>query len=98
MWYRIEFAASARRHLKALTARQRSIVLDAVDRQLSHSPTTETRNRKRLRPNSLAPWELRVASLRIFYDVAADRRQVNILAIAEKIGNTLLVGGNVVTL
>ena len=51
------------------TARQRAIVLDAVDEQLTHQPTVETRNRKPMRPNPLAPWELRIGVLRVYYDV-----------------------------
>ena len=56
-------------HLRALTARQRSIVLDAVDEHLAHQPAVETRNRKRMRPNPLATWELRIGDLRVYYDV-----------------------------
>jgi mRNA-degrading endonuclease RelE of RelBE toxin-antitoxin system len=66
---RIEYSAEAEGHLRALTARQRSIVLDTVDEQLAHQPTTETRNRKRMRANPLAGWELRIGDLRVYYDV-----------------------------
>ena len=58
--------ARAADHLRALTARERSIVLDAVEDQLAHEPTVETRNRKPMRPNPLAPWELRIESLRVY--------------------------------
>jgi hypothetical protein len=37
-----------------LTARQRSLVLDAIGKQLMHEPMVETRNRKPLRPNPVA--------------------------------------------
>jgi hypothetical protein len=33
------------------TARQRFIVVDGVDEQLTYEPTMEARNRKRMRPN-----------------------------------------------
>lgn len=49
-----------------LTVRQQRIVLDAVDRQLAHQPAVETRNRKPMRPNPLAPWELRIGNLRVY--------------------------------
>jgi mRNA-degrading endonuclease RelE of RelBE toxin-antitoxin system len=67
--YRIEYSPDAEGHLRALTARQRSIVLDAVDEQLRHEPTVETRNRKPMRTNPLAAWELRIGDLRVYYDV-----------------------------
>lgn len=44
-------------------------MLDAVDEQLTHQPAVPTRNRKRLRPNALATWELRVGNLRVYYEV-----------------------------
>ena len=92
MAYRIQFAESAEEHFAQLTARQQSIVLDALRVQLQHEPLRETRNRKRLRPNPLAPWELRVAALRVFYEVdAREADLVNALAIGIKRGNRLIV-------
>jgi mRNA interferase RelE/StbE len=53
----------------------------------------ETRNRKQLRPNPLAPWELRVGAYRVFYEVdAIEPDLVNVLAIGIKKGNRLIVG------
>ena len=46
--YEIEFADAAIEHLRALTARQRATVVDAIEEQLSHEPLVETRNRKLL--------------------------------------------------
>jgi mRNA-degrading endonuclease RelE of RelBE toxin-antitoxin system len=58
----------------------------------------ETRNRKRLRPNPLAPWELRVGDLRVFYDVDAEASCVRIVAVGRKEHNRLIIGGEEVTL
>lgn len=69
MPYRIEYSPDAEDHLRALTARQRKTVLDTVDRQLVHQPTVETKHRKPMRPNPVAPWELRIGNLRVYYDV-----------------------------
>jgi mRNA-degrading endonuclease RelE of RelBE toxin-antitoxin system len=92
--YRIQFAELAEDHFGQLTTRQRGIVLDAVRVQLQHEPLYETRNRKRLRPNPLAPWELRVGALRVFYEVdAGESDLVNILAIGVKRGNRLFIAG-----
>lgn len=62
--------------------------------QLSHEPLRKTRNRKPLRPNPLAPWELRAGALRIFYEVDAEEAgMVNVLAIGIKRGNRLFIEG-----
>jgi hypothetical protein len=55
MRFRIEYSPATITHLKALTARQQSIVLDGVASYLSVDPMNETRNRKPMRPNVLAP-------------------------------------------
>jgi mRNA-degrading endonuclease RelE of RelBE toxin-antitoxin system len=92
--YRIRFAESAEEQFAELKARQRALVLDAVKVQLQYEPLRETRNRKQLRPNPLAPWELRVGSLRVFYEVdAREPDLVNVLAIGIKKGNRLIIAG-----
>ena len=94
MAYRIQFTESAEDHLAELSARQQAIVLNAVKVKLRYEPLRETRNRKQLRPNPLAPWELRVGFLRIFYEVdALESDLVNVLAIGIKRGNRLIVSG-----
>ncbi len=94
MAYRIRFAQSAENQFAQLTARQQAIVVDAVKVQLKNEPLRETRNRKQLRPNPLAPWELRVGFLRVFYEVdAMESDLVNILAIGIKKGNQLIISG-----
>ena len=99
MAYKIRFAAKAEDHFDLLSARQQGIVLGAVRMQLSHEPMRPTRNRKLLRPNSLAPWELRVGELRVFYEVdAGDAGVVNVLAIGIKRGNRLMIAGEEIVL
>ena len=74
-------------------------MLDAIERQLVREPLIETRNRKPLRPNPLAPWELRVGELRVFYEVAADDpRVVRVLAVGKKERQILRIGGQEITL
>ncbi len=53
----------------------------------------ETRNRKRLHPNDLAEWELRVGKFRVFYDVNQAELRVKIEAVGYKRGNVLIVHG-----
>ena len=38
-------------------------ILETSKRQLLNEPTSETRNRKPMRPNPVAPWELRIGQL-----------------------------------
>jgi mRNA-degrading endonuclease RelE of RelBE toxin-antitoxin system len=92
--FRIRFTQSAEDHFAQLPARQQAIVIDSAKVQLKNEPLRETRNRKQLRPNPLAPWELRVGFLRVFYEVdALESDLVNILAIGVKKGNRLIVSG-----
>lgn len=97
--FEIEFNPDALDHLEALPARARAIILDAIEAQLAREPLRETRNRKLLRPNLLAPWELRVAKWRVFYDVQTEPSPVvNIVAVGEKRGNEIWIGGERIVL
>ena len=91
--FTIEFAESVSGQLLALARAERVRVLDAVEQQLGYEPLRETRNRKPLRPNPVAPWELRVGALRVFYEVALNPiRVVRVVAVGKKERNVLRVG------
>ena len=97
--YRIEYSPETDQHLRVLTARQRSIVFDAVDEQLAHQPTVETRNRRPMRRNPLAPWELRIGELRVYYDVGEEpEKLVIVLAVGIKDRSRIIIGGEEVDL
>ena len=99
MPYEIKFAADVRQHLEALTARERSTALEMIERQLLHEPLVETRNRKPLRPNPVAPWELRIGNLRAFYEVVpGDPDVVRIVAVGKKEGNVVRIAGKEIKL
>ena len=99
MAYRIEYSPEVEGHMRVLTARQQRMVLDAVDKQLTYQPTVETRNRKPMRPNPLAPWELRVGNLRVYYDVEEEpERVVFIRAVGVKQRNRVRIGKEVIEL
>jgi mRNA-degrading endonuclease RelE of RelBE toxin-antitoxin system len=93
MPYSIEFAESVKRQLKELPAQQRALVLETIEKQLLYEPFLETTHRKRLRPNPIAPWELRIGNIRVFYDVLLEEpeKTVQILAIGQKRGNILFI-------
>lgn len=99
MAYEIQFAESANRQLKALKASDRALLVTRVEKQLCAEPLKATRNRKPLRPNPIAPWELRVKHLRVFYDVSEGARNiVSVLAIGIKRGNKILIEGEEIEL
>ena len=72
---------------------RQTLILDIVDRQLADQPAVETRNRKRLRPNRVSEWELRIGRFRVFYDVLPDERLVKVVAIGYKEGSRLFLHG-----
>ncbi len=98
MAYEIEYTEAALRDLSWLRRTEQVLVLAAIDRQLRHEPTVETRNRKRLRPNPVADWELRLGELRVLYNVVEVVRVVEIERVGRKPGGRLLAGGQEVDL
>ena len=98
MPFRIEYSPDAVDHLRTVRAADPNRVVDAVDEHLVHEPETETTHRKLLRPNPLAPRELRVGDLRVFYDVHRDERLVTVLAVGVKDRNILRIAGEEFTL
>ncbi len=92
MPYRIEYREEAQTHLRALTAAQQALILDQIGKQLTHQATVETRNRKVMRRNRLAAWELRLGELRVYYDVLAEPEPVVIIrAVGVKIRNRVFI-------
>lgn len=97
--FRVEYADQAIQHLARLTARQRAVVLDVVALKLVHQPTVPTRNRKRLRDNSIAPCELRIGDIRVYFDTEeAPEAVVTVRAIGVKLRERVLIGGEEVDL
>ena len=94
MKFEIRYTPEAFDHLQLLAKAKRTMVLDSVDEQLQHQPTLATRKRKVLRPNPIAPWELRLGEVRVFYEVVESPAPVvTIKAIGVKENNDLFVGG-----
>jgi mRNA-degrading endonuclease RelE of RelBE toxin-antitoxin system len=87
-----EYAEQAVGHLRDFTARDRTLILDTVARQLTHEPTVPTRNRKLLRANAIAPWELRIGSVRVYFEVQDMLAIVTIRAIGMKVRDRVLIG------
>ena len=97
--YRIDYSPEAVDHVERLTARQSATVIDVVARGLTHEPTVPTRQRKVLRANAVAPWELRIGNLRVYYEVKAEPEPLVVVkAIGVKDRNRVLIGGEEVEL
>ncbi|MBM3322319.1 type II toxin-antitoxin system RelE/ParE family toxin [candidate division WOR-3 bacterium] len=83
MAYKVTFAPDAASDYRALAARTRAELRDAINRHLVHRPTRLSRSRiKRLRGIRSPMFRLRVGEIRVFYDVRADT--VEVLAVVEK--------------
>ncbi len=88
--FTIEYSEMAADNLADLRAFDRKQVLGQIDTQLTHQPTSETRNKKKL--IGLVPpwehvepvWELRVGEFRVFYDVDEAETRVIIRAVRRK--------------
>src|ERR1043165_8546674 len=93
MEFVIKLFEDSERQLKQLAARNQRTVLDGIDGQLRFQPDQPTKNRKRLRENPLAEWELRVGQFRGFYDIVEESAIVAVIAIGVKKGNKVYIEG-----
>ena len=91
--YKIEILEEALDDIGELRAYDQRLVFAQIEAQLAYQPNQETRNRKRLRPNQLAEWELKIDQFRVFYDIVSEFRQVRIVAVGYKQGNRLFIKG-----
>jgi mRNA-degrading endonuclease RelE of RelBE toxin-antitoxin system len=96
--YTLIYARGVTEHLKSIDARYDSLIREKIEEQLRFEPDVETRNRKPLRQPApfAAQWEIRFGPdnrFRVLYDIDEERREVQIVAIGEKDGNRLIVGG-----
>ena len=69
MAFQILYSPEAVDHLSFLAKTEQVRVLNEVDLHLTNEPALPTRKRKLLRPNTIAPWELRLGSIRVFYSI-----------------------------
>lgn len=91
--YKIEFTATALEDLTVFRKFDQQTIIDGMEAQLQYEPETVTRHRKKLRPNNVAAWELRIGKFRVFYNVEVERLIVSIEAVGFKVGNVLFIRG-----
>jgi mRNA-degrading endonuclease RelE of RelBE toxin-antitoxin system len=101
--YDLIYARGVTEHLKSIDAKYDCLIREKIEEQLRFEPNVETKNRKPLRQPALfaAQWEIRFGPdnrFRVLYDIDEEQHAVQILAIGEKEGNRLIVGGNEVEL
>lgn len=89
----VELTEKALDDLRFMKKYEQAFLVEAMERHLSQDPVTVARNRKLLRPNELAEWELRLGAFRVFYDVEVRARVVRVKAIGWKERNTLFIQG-----
>jgi mRNA-degrading endonuclease RelE of RelBE toxin-antitoxin system len=83
MRFEIVLAPEAAQAFRALPARHRAEVRDALERHLRHEPRKVSKSRiKRLRGMAKPQYRLRVGETRVFYDVT--EQAVEVLAIVAK--------------
>jgi len=83
MRYEIIVAPSAAQAFRALPARRRAELADALETHLRHEPRKVSKSRiKRLRGLRRPQYRLRVGEIRVFYDVTTT--EVQVLAIITK--------------
>jgi len=100
--FAIVYAPVVKEHLKSIDRKYYSLIRKTIEQQLMYEPGVETRNRKPLK--RLAPgarWEIRFGRnnrFRVFYRAEREKREVEVLAIGEKRGNRLVIGGEEIEL
>src|SRR5436309_5417418 len=101
--FAIIYAPEVLNHLAVIDLKFHRLIQATIKQQLQYTPLAQTKNRKPLdQPAPFgATWEIRFGPdnrFRVFYDVDEAQRTVQILAVGEKVGNRLVVGGEEVEL
>jgi mRNA-degrading endonuclease RelE of RelBE toxin-antitoxin system len=74
------------------------MITDEIPVHLVDQPDVGTHNRRRLRNNPIARWELKVGKFRVFYEIDADGQLVTVVSVGHKEHNVLYIRGKVVQL
>ena len=88
---------SAQADLRYFKAYEQRIIVAGIKAHLIYEAEVESNDRKVLRPNALAPWELKIGVYRAFYEVEQGQR-VQVVAVGYKAHNDLSIRGKKVEL
>ena len=97
MEFTITLTDSAIEDLDYFRNNERKVIADGIALLLKVDANKETRKRKPLRPNRLAPWELRIGDYRVFYELE-EKNEVKVVAVGHKEHNDLYIRGKKVEL
>ena len=97
MEYRISLTESAKGDIAHFETHEQRIIVAGIISHLKADAEVRTRKKKPLRPNPIAPWELRLDRYRVFYSVEAGST-VKIVAVGHKEHNDLFVRGRKIQL
>lgn len=92
MKFEVKLTGSADSDLDVYIAREQRIIFDAISAFLEVDADVPTKRRRQLRPNPVAPWELRIGDYRVFYEIR-EERIVRVLAVGHKEHNVLFIRG-----
>lgn len=90
--FTLRFTKSAWKDLGFLRKSEQQTIVGAVEEQLVHEPSKETRNRKPLRPDDLSKRNCG-GEFRVFYDVAEHTKKTLVKAVGWKEHNKLFIRG-----
>jgi mRNA-degrading endonuclease RelE of RelBE toxin-antitoxin system len=96
--YKLVYAREVAKHLESIESKYDRLIRHKIEEQLTFEPGVEAKNRKPMRQPApfAAQWEIRFGPgnrFRVLYDIDQEGREVQILAIGEKRGNRLIIGG-----
>lgn len=91
--YDIELTPLAMEDLRWFRKHEQQEIIENINQQLRYEPLTKTRNRKPMRANEIADWELRIRHFRVLYSVDSIVRIIDIQRIGEKRGNRFFFRG-----
>jgi len=82
--YILDMTEDANEDLSYYRAFERKLITDEIAVQLVNLPNSETHNRKRLRDNPIARWELKVGKFRVFYEIDTDEQLVTVVSVGHE--------------
>ena len=92
MKFNIEVGKSANDDLIYYDKFDQRMIVNAITKYLQSDANIDSRKRKQLRPNPVAPWELRLGKYRIFYEIK-EIHEARVLAIGHKEHSELFIRG-----
>jgi mRNA-degrading endonuclease RelE of RelBE toxin-antitoxin system len=84
MMFDIKFTDRALDDLATFPASEQRWILTELEMQLMMNAADESQDRKRIRPDMLAEWAVRLGQVRVFYDVDVTTRTVKVEAVGKR--------------